>query len=201
MKKTLTLGATLGIYAAVSCLCLAVVNSFTAPVIKAHEIQKENEGLKIVFSQASNFIPVEKSEVDAAVSKVKTGSISINGMYKAVDSENIPLGFIAKITGPTYDTTTLLLGLDLEQKITGVHILSTSDSPGYGQKAADPKFSTTKGKTFYGQFAGLSPLEHFEPGEDWELISGATITSKSISNMIATGSQVLKLYSDSQKSE
>ena len=52
MKKTFKLGATLGIYAAVSCLCLAVVNSFTAPVIKEHEIQKENEGLRIVCTQA-----------------------------------------------------------------------------------------------------------------------------------------------------
>ena len=203
MKKTFKLGATLGIYAAVSCLCLAVVNSFTAPVIKEHEIQKENEGLRIVCPQASKFIPVEKAEIDSALSSVneKFGSIAIVGMYRAVDSNNQDLGYIAKIKGPTYETTSLLLGLDLEQKITGVHILSTIDSPGYGQKAVDPKFSTSKGKTFYGQFAGLSPLSSFERGSDWEIISGATITSNGISNMITAGSKVIKAYADSHKAE
>lgn len=199
MIKTLKLGLILGLYAAASCLCLAIVNHFTSPVINEIALQKEKEGLKIVFPSASEYISVEKTEIDNAIteSKVNLGSIKIESIYEAVDSEDKTLGYIAKITGPSYETTSLLLGLDNEQKITGLHILSTSDSPGYGQKALDPNFQTSRGNTFYGQFKGLSPLVSFNAGSDYEIISGATITTDGITSMITVGTKVIKAYSNS----
>lgn len=198
MKHSFKLGFTLGVYAAVSCLSLALVNNFTSPVIQERELKKEKEGLRIVFSSASDYVPVKKEDIANAVSisKVELGSISIQGMYEAVDENGKTAGFIAKISGPTYDTTTLLLGLDRENKITGVHILLTKDSPGYGQNAVNPEYKTSKGIGFCEQFKNLLPLESFERNKDYEALSRATMTTNGISAMILSGSKVIKSYSD-----
>lgn len=198
MKRTLRLGVTLGLYAAVSCLSLAVVNNFTAPVIKDREMAKEKEGLRVVFRDAKDFIPIDSKDISnaGAIAKVELGSVSIDGMYQVTAYDDSTLGFAAKISGPTYDTSSLLLGMDTDLKITGVHILSTTDSKGYGSKAADPNYKTTSGKTFGGQFSGLKPLESFERNKDYEAISGATMTTNGITNMIMLGSKVIKSYFD-----
>lgn len=198
MKRTFRLGVTLGLYAAVSCLSLAVVNNFTAPVIKDREIAKEKEGLRVVFRDAKDFVPVDAKDIANAVSiaKLDLGSVSIDGIYLVTAFDDSILGFAAKISGPTYDTTSLLLGMNPSCEITGVHILSTTDSKGYGSKAADPNYKTSKGKTFGGQFAGVKPLESFEKDKDYEAISGATMTTNGVTNMILLGSKVIKSYYD-----
>ncbi|MBP5402177.1 MAG: FMN-binding protein [Treponema sp.] len=198
MKHSIKLGITLGAYAAISCFSLAIVNSFTSPVITERQMKKEKEGLRIVVKNASDFIPVEKNDIDNAVSvsKVKLGSIKIGAMYNAVDENNNSIGFVAKITGPTYDTTTLLLAIDAEETITGVHILESKDSKNYGLNALDPNYKTSKGVTFCEQFTGIKPLVSFERNKDYEALSRATITTNGISEMISSGSKVIKAYSD-----
>lgn len=198
MKRTFKLGFTLGLYAAVSCLALAVVNNFTAPVIKDRELAKEKAGLRVIFRDAKDFEVVDKKDIDNAisVSKQDLGSISIEAMYEAIGFDDSHLGFAAKISGPTYDTTSILLGLEPDSTIKGVHILSTSDSKGYGSKAADPNYKVSNGKTFRAQFTGVKPLESFERGKDYEAITGATMTTNGVSNMILTGSKVIKSYID-----
>lgn len=198
MKHSVKLGAKLGLYSVASCVLLAVVNNFTSPVILERALQKEKEGLRIVFPLAENFEPISADEINLAVSmsKVELGSIKIETMYKALDNSNETKGFVAKLSGPTYDTSSLLVGINLDQSISGVHILSTSDSPGYGQKAADPKYLTSKGVTFTAQFTGVKPLDSFERDTDYEIISGATMTSNGVTSMIKNGAKVIKAYSD-----
>ena len=106
MNKTLKLGLILGLYAAVSCLCLAIVNNFTSPAIKERALQKEKEGLKIVFSSATEFTPIENDLIAQAISlsNENLGSIKIDGIYCAQDSNKNILGYVAKITGPSYET-------------------------------------------------------------------------------------------------
>ena len=198
--KIFKLGIVLGIYAAISCLCLALVNNFTAPVIAERALQKEKEGLKIIFSDATDFVMQENENLQKAISNanITPPSIKVLSLYKAVIG-NDTIGYVAKLTGPTYESSTLLVGLDLENKIKGVHILSSTDSPGYGQKAIDPKYNTSKGKTFYGQFAGLAPLDSFTANIDYEIISGATISSNGFAAIIMAGSKVIAEFAKSDK--
>ena len=55
MKQILKLGLTLAAFAVVSCLALAVVNNFTAPVIEKNNAAKTSAGLTVVFPQADSF--------------------------------------------------------------------------------------------------------------------------------------------------
>ena len=57
--EMIKLGLSLVCYAVVSCTVLAIVNNFTAPVIKENQIRKANIAMAAVFPSADNFTPIE----------------------------------------------------------------------------------------------------------------------------------------------
>ena len=173
------LGLVLSLYAAASCTVLAVVNNITSPVIVQNQIRKANEGMKHVFPLAKDFEAV----TDYANSDA---TISIDKLYLAKDGKEV-LGAVAQVTGPTYDHSTILVGVDADGKVTGVEYLENTDTPGFGQKASDPTFKLANGNTFYGQFAGKNVSDGFTAGETFDAISGATITSTSVARLITCG--------------
>ncbi len=186
MKNAFVLGIKLALYASAACLALAVVNSFTAPKIEFHALQKEQAALKIIFPEAENFEAVENFSAPQS-------SATIDSFYKVIQGGNVA-GYAVKITGPTYETSTLVAGFFPDLRIAGVHILATSDSPGFGQKAADANYRNSKGTTFYGQFAGVSAKSPLVLGSDYEAISGATITSRSMGALVSTAAETVKMY-------
>lgn len=200
MNKIVKLGFTLGIYAAISCCLLAVVNNFTSPVIAQHEAEKENQSLKIVIP-ATKYIPASEQELSNAIANcgIEVSPIVISKIYKAVDNSEQTLGYAANITGPTFEKSTILLGMDSQMMITGVNILKTTDTPG-AQKLSDYRTKkVTQNKTWTAQFEGVYPMESFEVDRDYEIISGATLSSGGIATMIKTGASVIKSYANANK--
>lgn len=187
MKDAFKLGATLAVYAAAACLALALVNNVTAPVIERHATEKESAALKIIFPDAASFKKIE----GAAAS---SGTATINSFYEVLASDGKTAGYAVKATGPTYESSTLVAGFLSDMKIAGVHILETKDSPGFGQKAADPSYRNSKGTTFYGQFAGVDAASPLVLGSDYEAISGATITSSTMGALISNAAAVVRDY-------
>ena len=181
MKEMLKLGLVLALFAGISCVALAFVNDLTAPAI-AEAAQKELEaGLSIVFDGADSF-----EEVAGAVPALE-GTVTLDGLYAAKKGGKTA-GVVVKVTGPTYDKATILVGVDADKKITGVHILSISDTAGFGQKATEPKF--------YGQFAGKSATLAFTPKEDFDAISGATITTNGFAGLLRQATATACSYLD-----
>lgn len=201
MKNIIKLGLILGLFAVVSCALLAVVNNFTDPVIKKLEAEKEQQALKLVLPQAAQYFAADSEAVNAAISASGTnmGSTVLSTIFRAVDENNNTIGYAANITGPTFENSTILLGMDTDMTITGISILKTTDAPG-GQKMKDYKTSkVSQNKSFTEQFAGIKPFESFEDGKDYETISGATLSSAGVSNMIKLGISVIKAYAASNK--
>lgn len=201
MKNIIKLGLVLGLFAVISCTLLAVVNNFTDPVIKKLEAEKEQQALKLVLAGAKDYIPADQDAVNAAISSCseEIGSVVISKIFKAVDENNATIGYAANITGPTFENSTILLGMNADMVITGVNILKSTDTPG-AQKMKDYKTSkASQNKSFTEQFAGINPSSSFENGKDYETISGATISSAGVSSMIKIGSGVIKAYADANK--
>ena len=163
------LGLILGAFAVAACTCLAVVNNITSPVIQKNKMEKASVAMKKVMPEAESF--EEKDQV-----------------YVAKTADKV-IGAVAEVTGSTYNEATILVGVSSEGFITGVEFLANSDSPGFGLKASDPSFILPSGKTFYGQFAGISSSSNFECSTDFDAISGATITSKGVGNLVRTGAE------------
>jgi Na+-translocating ferredoxin:NAD+ oxidoreductase subunit G len=180
MKQMLKLGFTLAAFAVVSSFLLALVNSITAPVIEQHQIEKANAGMKAVFADADSFEQVAdyKPSTDP--------SIAIGKMYIAKKGGNT-VGAVVQVSGPTYDHATILVGIDLKRTITGIQFLELTDSPGFGLKANDPSYKLKNGMTFYEQFKGKNTNDGFIVNKTFDAISGATITSKGVGNLLSQG--------------
>ena len=169
MKNILKLGFTLAAYATVACVSLAFVYNVTAPAIERVKQEKAGAGMKIVFEQADSFVPVQNFERDAA------NPIAINALYTAEKGGKV-LGAVVEAAGPTYDKATMLISLDLNRTITGIQFLSLTDTPGFGQRANEPEF--------LNQFKNLNAEKTLEAGKDFDGLSGATITTKGVTNIV-----------------
>lgn len=178
MKDMLKLGFILALFASVACVCLAVVNIFTAPTIAAVQEAKANAGMKVVFADAQSFEQAELKEKSS-------GGMRIDNLYLAKQKDEI-IGAVISITGPTYDEATMLIGLDLNHTITGIEFLSLGDTPGYGQAATEPEFTN--------QFVGLVVPDKLVAGTDFDGISGSTITTVGVTSIINYATAVMRGY-------
>ncbi|MBP5444213.1 MAG: FMN-binding protein, partial [Treponema sp.] len=149
------LGLTLAIFAVASCTVLALVNNVTSPVIKENNIRKANEAMKAVFPDADAFeLP------DIKCGTTKSGKTTIDSIHLAKKGGET-VGAVVQISGPTYDRSTIMVGLDMTGTVTGMQYLENTDTPGFGQKGSDPTFKLSSGKTFYGQFTLFDSFRGF----------------------------------------
>lgn len=169
MKEMLKLGLVLMIYSAVACVGLALVNTITSPKIAQVKQEQLNQGLKEVYPDAEEFALADGFE------KTKINGVTIDGIYTAKLDGNTQ-GVVVQATGATYDSSTILVGIDADKNITALKFLSCSDTPGFGQKATLPSFTE--------QFKGKTALSNFEVKKDFDQVSGATITSKGVASIL-----------------
>ena len=192
MKEMIKLGLTLAIYAVISCTVLAVVNNFTAPKIAQNQENKVNQAMASFFP-GDGYTFESVSDYDAA----SVGTIKIENLIIA-KKDGKAVGGAAQVNGPTYDQATILVGMKADGTITGLQFLKNTDSPGFGLKANDPTFTLSNGKTFFGQFEGKNAKDGFKTGETFDAISGATITSNGVANLLAEGTGSLLKYLEKQ---
>jgi len=185
------LGLILAVYAAVSCTVLAVVNNFTAPKIAQNQVNKINKAMDAFFS-GDGYTFESVSDFESA----SVGTIKIESVILAKKNGNV-VGGAAQVSGPTYDQGTILVGMKADGTITGLQFLKLSDSPGFGLKANDSTFTLPSGKTFYGQFEGKNAKDGFVAGDTFDAISGATITSVGVANLLNEGTSCLLKYFNS----
>ena len=182
------LGLTLALYAVVSCTVLAVVNNFTSPKIEQNQKAKVNKAMETFFP-GEGFSFEQKTDYEPK----NAGSAKIESLIIAKKDGKIA-GGAAQVSGPTYDTATLIVGMASDGTITGVQFLKNTDSPGFGLKASDPTFKLANGKTFYGQVEGKNAKDGFEKDKNFDAISGATITSNGVANLLKAGTETLLSY-------
>ena len=135
---------------------LAVVNSFTAPVIAAGAIERENASRQEVLPEAEEFEEITSDVLPE----------SITAAYKGFDASGNTVGYVFTAGNKGFDGTIVVMtAIDTEGKIVKV---STIDV-------------TSETKTLGGQTANESYTSQYD-GKDENLdgvdaISGATITS------------------------
>ena len=182
------LGLVLCAYAVVACAMLAVVNNFTAPKIAENQAKKVSAAMQEFFPESGLTFETINDFMPPVV-----GAITVDEMYVAKKGSEI-VGAAAQVTGPTYDQGTILIGIKTDVTVAGLKFLKLSDSPGFGLKANDSTFKLPNGKTFYGQFEGKNAKSGFKAGENFDAISGATITSVAVSSLINEGTKNILEY-------
>ena len=161
----LRLSATLGIIALVVGLLLAGVNALTEDAIAAGKAAKKQQAMQMVQPDADAFEPVPFTPTDLV------------GEINRVSAAGEPRGYVVTATPLGFGgTIELIVGVDTEGAVTGISIVSLSETPGRGARA--------KEDAFQGQFAGKSaPIAVVKSGageHEINAISAATITSEAV---------------------
>ena len=184
----LKLGLVLCAYAVAACAMLAVVNNFTAPKIAQNQERKVSAAMQEFFPESGLTFETINDYTAPVV-----GAITVDEMYVAKRGSEI-VGGAAQVSGPTYDQGTILVGIKADGTVAGLKFLKLMDSPGFGLKANDATFKLPNGKTFYGQFKGKNAAAGFKAGENFDAISGATITSVAVASLINEGTKNIFEY-------
>lgn len=157
-KQMIGLGLRLAIFVAVVVAMLSLVNFLTRGTIaernrQAGETAREALMKDCSFSQEKDLKVPEDSGITA--------------VYRA-EKDGILMGYCFDITVKGYNEISMIVGVDLNLTVTGVKVLSQTETPGIGSKAVDED----------GIF--LPQFENQPKPETVDTVSNATISSKGI---------------------
>ena len=168
-------------------ILLAVINLFTQPIIDKNESAAKNAAVMELFPQATEITPLSDSltlEMPKDVSEVyavyKAGAL----LGYCVDGQS--MGFS--------DYVAMMVGVSAQNTVTGIRVLSISDTPGIGQNAAE--------QDYLDSYIELSYPVSFDFGNDVQhadAISGATYSSRAILNGVNTALEFCAALGTQQK--
>lgn len=166
VRYILRISLTLLVITAVVAVALAAVNQVTAPIIAKQNEEKTQQAVAAVLPGGGEPVTGFNDE---------TGLVK--NVYRGKDGFAIevePQGFNSAIT--------MMVGVDLQGKVTGVSVVSHSETPNLGAVCGA---ETSAGEAFRGQFVGMSgDLAVTKDGGQVDSITGATITSRAVTRGI-----------------
>ena len=167
--------ATLVIVLAAICLVsaavLGLINSVTVGPIQANTEKTVQESLRTVMPIDGDYEDVTDQYSGDPVTVEVTGSVvPIKAVYKAGDE-----GYVVESLSPNGfgGALDMMAGIDNDGNVTGISIISHSETSGLGSKSTDPEWQA--------QFKGLNGVVSVtKDGGQVEAITGSTITSRAV---------------------
>lgn len=152
----------------VAAFLLAVTNDVTAPKIAAVEAENEAKSRQVVFADAAEFGD-EFTNADG----IK--------LVPALDKDGATIGYVVVTVQKGYGgDISVMTGVDLDGKVTGVNILSMSETAGLGANASK--------ESFLGQFvdkiSGMVVTKNTPAENEIKALTGATITTKAVTDAV-----------------
>lgn len=177
---TLVMGAALGV----------VYNVTKKPIEDAQEKVKL-EAYKEVFPSAKRIrvnAEADYTKINDAIHENFNANVTIEELGIAVDGDGNQLGYVITLTSNQGygGNITLMMGIDGQSVIQGMTFLSHSESPGFGAEADKPEFKDQ----FIGK-KGVIKFQYTKNGstsdDTVDAVSGATITTSAVVDMVNTG--------------
>lgn len=159
-------GILLGICVVVA-LLLGIVNSITEPIIT--RMQKEKTAAAM-----AQVLPADDYEEMAFTYE------NVAAMYRAI-SGGEQIGYVVEVKASGFGgAMSLVVGVDMDGKVTSVAVTDHSETKNIGTKVADDA-------SVLGRFAGMSGTITVNTGENrFDAVSGATVTSKAVTAAVNT---------------
>lgn len=159
---------------AVAAAILAIVNDVTAPVIAENNRIAQETAMKAVLPEASEFVKEEIS--------LEEGSI-VSEVYSS------DRGYAVKVAPNGYGgAISMIVGVDNDLKVTGVEIISQSETAGLGAKCTNDEFKAQ----FAGKTENIGVSKNGAKDNEIDAISSATITSKAVTKGVNEAISVVK---------
>lgn len=188
LKEIIRLGLILLLICALSAMLLAFTNAMTIDKIMEQRALASERDRKATLPKAQKFEPLEEGVMKSLKEKFPL----LKEVYMGYDQQDAVLGYVIKTTPGGYGgPIEISTGINSDGTIGGVRMGSShQETPGLGAKAETPEF--------YGQYEGLVGVEGLNvvkaaPKESEILaISGATITSKAVTDGVNIAGDVFK---------
>ena len=163
-------------------ILLGLVYQVTKEPIAYQEKLAQDKANQSVFAAASTFEDATVDDVEAAAATFDYPGVTIKSVKKALDASGAVLGYVIQVKSKGYgDFIDYTVGITNDGNINGISIISIAETPGLGMNAGKvivPQFvdkvATVFGVAKNGQLA--------DANTQIEAISGATITSRTVTN-------------------
>ena len=177
-KFILKVAGTLTVISLVVAALLGFVNSITKDKIAEIDAENTRIAMSAVAPEGSEF--GDKIEVtDDMVAAAATQSGKILELYP-VTNGGAEAGYVMKISASgSQGTIVMMVGVDANKAITGISVVSHSETSGIGTKVVGNE-TNTAGVPVLDQFIGLSGAGSLVVGSNITAISGATVSTKGI---------------------
>ncbi len=195
MMYYIKLGFVLLVISGIASGVLAFINGKTEPIIQQNALLEESNARMEVLPGVKEFV-LDSLAVEVAVEEdpLKMSSGGGGGQfyyYKGIDEAGNTVGYVFKAYGKGYSSTVeTMVGIKVteqgEYEVNKIKITYQSETPGLGANCTSENFT--------GQFAGQTPatLAVDKDGGKVTSITGATITSRAVTNSIRQGIENLK---------
>lgn len=182
MGKSFRLMISVVITCVVAATGLAVTYGLTKDRIAEQDRLAEERSLKAVLPAAVAFVDAGPEVLDAA--RDAAGDVECSAVYRAEDSSGAFLGWALRVAGRGYGgPIQLVLGLDSTGKVTGVSILSMSETPGLGTKVQSEEW-------FLEQFKELPEMFDSADMKQMDSVSGSTKSSRGVRTGVEAGGRI-----------
>lgn len=172
--KMIKIAVCLLLITAISTLLVAVVNEVTKGPIAEQRLAAVNAAMsKVLPAEAYDQIDISELGLEEIVIEV----------YAAKDKDNNPVGYCVKTAPAGYGgAIEMITGVDANGLVTGVDIVSMSETAGLGTKTQDEAWLAQ----YAGKSSDVAVITVGEPEEnEISAVSGATVSSKAVTRGVA----------------
>ncbi len=184
MKEIVKLGALLLVVCAISASLLGFANEMTKDkIVEQREYQSQQSRIA-VLPEADRFEAIDQAKFEEIVS----ANERVLEVFTGFSGDTV-VGYVVKTAPNGFSgAVEVITGIDMDGRLSGVRIGSHAETPGLGANATLPDF--------YTQYEGLDSSREVKtvkipPGDnEIQAISGATITSKAVTEGVTFASEV-----------
>ena len=177
-KFILKVAGTLTVISLITAFLLGLVQGVTKDKIDAIDAETTRVAMSAVVPEGSEFTDaLELTDDVVAAAKAQGGTIT--ELY-GVTNGGAEAGYVAKVSASgSQGTITMMVGIDANKAITGISVVSHSETSGIGTKVVENK-PNAAGTPVLDQFIGMSGAGSLVVGSNITAVSGATVSTKGI---------------------
>ena len=177
-KFILKVAGTLTVISLVVAALLGLVNSVTAGKIAEIDAENTRIAMSAVVPEGSEF--TDKLEISDAVSAAAAAQGGKLTELYGVTNGGAEAGYVMKVSASgSQGAIVMMIGVDANKAITGISVVSNSETSGIGTKVVDDE-PNSDGVPVLDQFVGMSGAGTLTVGSNITAISGATVSTKGI---------------------
>lgn len=171
-------------------LVLGFVYELTKEPIRIQEEKAIQEACREVFTDAAEFAVLDYAPSEGLAQELAAEGVRIGTVYDAESASGEHMGYVIQTTSiEGYGgNITLYMGVTKDGVLNGVSILEISETPGLGMRAEEvlvPQFAGKQVSSFAFTKTGKTA------DNEIDAISGATITTKAVTNAVNGGLRVV----------